>query len=321
MGAGGAVPNAGALAAEFSPLSRRPAAVKLTIVCIPLGGMLGGLIAAYMLPIWGWRALYTVGGILPLAFAVVLWFVLPESPRFLSGQPSRGEELAKFLRRIGYSNLPLGSQFRPEALPGGPTASQGSLRALLSLDLRRDTLGLWVAFFFSLSGVFLVFGWLPALLTSQGLSVAASSTGLAFYNFGGVLGVLLWAVLTTVSGSRKPMLAGTAGAAATALLILTVPVDAVFLTAAIGVHGALINAVQTSMYALAAHVYPTAIRATGVACAATMGRTGAILSSLSGAAIVGRGPEFFWSSIAVGLLVTFCGLALVRRHIPARSRN
>ena len=39
MGAGGAVPNASALAAEFSPIRRRPTAVKLTIVCIPLGGM------------------------------------------------------------------------------------------------------------------------------------------------------------------------------------------------------------------------------------------------------------------------------------------
>ena len=46
MGTGGALPNASTLAAEFAPLRRRPAAVKLTLVCFPLGGMLGGLLAA-----------------------------------------------------------------------------------------------------------------------------------------------------------------------------------------------------------------------------------------------------------------------------------
>src|SRR5947209_4856446 len=54
MGAGGALPNASALAAEFAPVRMRPAAVKLTIVCVPLGGMLGGLIAAKVLPAYGW---------------------------------------------------------------------------------------------------------------------------------------------------------------------------------------------------------------------------------------------------------------------------
>src|SRR5215510_13922774 len=47
LGAGGAVPNAGALVAEFAPWKRRPLAVKLTIVCVPVGGMIGGFLAAW----------------------------------------------------------------------------------------------------------------------------------------------------------------------------------------------------------------------------------------------------------------------------------
>ena len=42
--------------------------------------------------------------------------------------------------------------------------------------------------------------------------------------------------------------------------------------------GGLINAVQTTMYALAAHVYPTSIRATGVGTAVAFGRIGGVLS-------------------------------------------
>ena len=40
LGLGGAMPNAAALASEYVPLRRRPFAVTLTIVCIPLGGTL-----------------------------------------------------------------------------------------------------------------------------------------------------------------------------------------------------------------------------------------------------------------------------------------
>ena len=57
--------------------------MKLTLVCVPLGGMLGGLLAARVLPTLGWRGLYAIGGALPLFFAVVLLWALPESTRFL----------------------------------------------------------------------------------------------------------------------------------------------------------------------------------------------------------------------------------------------
>ena len=99
-----------ALAAEFAPLRQRAVAVKLTIVCVPLGGMLGGLIAAQVLPALGWRALYQIGGALPLAFAAVLWMALPESPRFLAQRPQTWPALERLLRRMSRA-VPAGSSF------------------------------------------------------------------------------------------------------------------------------------------------------------------------------------------------------------------
>ena len=46
--------------------------------------------------------------------------------------------------------------------------------------------------------------------------------------------------------------------------------------------GGLINAIQTTMYALATNVYPSAVRATGVGAATAVGRTGAIISGYAG---------------------------------------
>jgi AAHS family 4-hydroxybenzoate transporter-like MFS transporter len=245
-------------------LRQRAVAVKLTIVCVPLGGMLGGLIAAQVLPALGWRALYQIGGVLPLAFAGVLWMALPESPMFL----------AQLLGRMGRA-VPAGSTFE-DRREGGSTG-RAPLRELLDARRLRDTVGLWFAFFFCLYAVYLVFGWLPAMLTSQGMDVASASRGLALYNFGGVLGVFIWAVLMTHLGSRRPLLSGALAAAGAALAILLVPVqsqggrdDA----GRAGTQRTAANAVRTSMYSLAAHVYPT-VRASGVAYAAA-GRVGGI---------------------------------------------
>jgi AAHS family 4-hydroxybenzoate transporter-like MFS transporter len=108
------------------------------------------------------------------------------------------------------------------------------------------------------------------------------------------------------------------------LAVLLVPVQMqggrTTLLLALGVNGLLINAVQTSMYALAAHVYPTAVRASGVAFAAAVGRVGAIVSSLLGAAIIGAGACAYWSTLAAAMVCTFAGLSWVRSHYPALGR-
>ena len=322
LGAGGAVPNATAFAAEFAPLRQRPVAVKLTIVCVPLGGMLGGLIAAQVLPALGWRALYQIGGALPLAFAAVLWAALPESPRFLAQRPQTWPALERLLRQLGRA-VPAGSSF--EDRREGKATDRAPIRELLSPLHLRDTLGLWFAFFFCLGSIYLVFGWLPTMLTSQGMDVAAASRGLALYNFGGVLGVFIWAVLVTQLGSRGPLLSGALAAAATALAILLVPIQSQggreLMLAGLALNGLLANAVQTSMYALAAHVYPTTVRASGVAYAAAMGRVGGILSSIFGAAIIGAGAGAYWGTLAVSMACACAGLAWVRSHYPALGKE
>jgi hypothetical protein len=79
----------------------------------------------------------------------------------------------------------------------------------------------------------------------------------------------------------------------------------------------LANAVQTSMYALDAHVYSTSVRATGVAYPASLGRVGGLIGSLFGAAIIQAGPSAYWEAPAVAMISSAAGLAWVRGHYPA----
>ena len=74
-------------------------------------------------------------------------------------------------------------------------------------------------------------------------------------------------------------------------------------------------------YALAAHVYPTSVRATGIAYAATVGRAGGLFASLAGAFVIQAGPRAYWYVLAASMVFAFGGLAWVRSHYPAMRKE
>jgi AAHS family 4-hydroxybenzoate transporter-like MFS transporter len=70
------------------------------------------------------------------------------------------------------------------------------------------------------------------------------------------------------------------------------------------------------MYALAAHVYPTSIRGTGVGTAVAFGRIGGVISPTLGSwALDSGGPSRYFGLIASTMTLAFAALAAVRRHI------
>jgi len=321
LGLGGAMPNAAALASEYVPRRQRPFAVTLTIVCIPLGGTLAALLAGQVLPRYGWRALFIAGGIIPLALAIVLFLLLPESPQYLATRRERWPELVALLRRFGH-DVSADATFVPATTAAGTVTSRPSIRALFVPAYRRDTLGLCGAFFFCLLANYVGFNWIVTMLTSAGFAQIDASSALAAFNFGGVAGALLGALVIQRLGSRITLLGMSALAVASALALAAMPLHppmTVGLVAMFALTGGLLNAVQTTMYALAAHVYPTEIRGTGVGTAVAVGRIGNVVASYVGAfALDSGGPPAFFTTWAAAMTFVLGSLALVRRHIHAR---
>ncbi len=319
IGLGGAMPNAAALAAEYVPANRRPIAVTIAIVCVPLGATLAGLLGIRALPLLGWRTLFLVGGVVPIVAAVALRWALPESPRFLARRPERWGELAAVLGRMGHAVAP-GSGFVDS---GDRSAGRASIGSLFAPEFRRDTIALWGAFFSCLLGVYLGFSWLTSLLTGAGFDAGTANTGITAFNLGGVVGAVLGGLAIARFGSRAAMLTMTgvamAGAVGLSAMTISPAVGVIPIIAMLTLTGSMINGVQTTMYALAAHVYPSSVRATGVGTAVAFGRTGAILTGYVGSwAIEYGGSRSFFAAIAVAMVSTFVALALVRRHVPAR---
>ncbi len=320
-GLGGAIPNAAALSAEYVPRRHRHIAVTLTIVCVPVGATIAGLIGIRILPVIGWRAMFTIGGVVPVLTALALSRLLPESPRYLARHPRRWSELARTLARMGH-RTPDGAHFIDAVEP----AERASLQTLFRHDRRRDTLALFGAFFSCLLAVYLGFSWLPALLTNAGFDPSMANTGITAFNIGGVAGALAGSMVIGRLGSRMPMLAMTAGAGAGAIALSLMRIDVSQpvwpILIVLSITGGLINAVQVSIFAVAAHVYSSTVRATGVGTAAAVGRIGSILSGYAGAwAIDYRGSVSYFAMIAAAMCVTFISLALISRHIPRAGRH
>jgi MFS transporter, AAHS family, 4-hydroxybenzoate transporter len=316
LGIGGALPSSTTMTAEFTPARRRTLAVTATIVCYPLGGMIAGLFASMVLPAYGWRGLFWIGGLFPITLSLLLFFTLPESPRFLARHRERWPELRKLLSRMD----------RPTSVDTvfvdaveQPSEQRAGFSSLFEANRIRDTLAIWVAFFMCLLAVYSAFSWLPTMLASEGVPPAVAASGLTAYNFGGVFGALVCAVAITRFGSRWPLAVCCIGAAGSALMLQGVNVaqNTNWFIVGIGLHGLFVNAVQSTLYALCAYVYPTAVRATGTAAALAFGRLGAILSSFAGAAVItAGGGTAYLTMLGLAMVCVLAALTVLKRHIP-----
>jgi AAHS family 4-hydroxybenzoate transporter-like MFS transporter len=320
IGLGGAMPNAASLASEYVPRRQRPFAVTLTIVCIPLGGMLAAELAARFIPAYGWRALFIAGGLVPVVLAVILWNVLPESPRFLARHRERWPELTRAMRRMGHQ-VPDDVAYVEAA--GATPQTEGKFGKLFTFEFRRDTLALFGSFFFCLMVNYVLIQVVVPMLTGVGFTQPQASRALLWSNLGGVAGAILGALMIQRLGSRLTMLGMSAGAIVCSLVMAGLPLDpadTLLLMVMFALTGGLLNAVQTTMYALAANVYPTDIRSTGVGTAVAVGRIGNVLAVYVGSWALGAGgPSGYFTSWAVLMALVLVSLAAVKRHVPGSA--
>lgn len=316
IGLGGAMPNSVALLSEFTPGRWRSSMVTFGMVCTPVGGVLAGLVAAWLLEDHGWQSLFIVGGTAALLMALLLIAALPESPHFLAAHPSRRAALHRLASKLGTE----AHEITHEVARRDPQMSRW---AFLAPQLRRKTLLVWTQFFGVLTAAYTIFNWVPSLVSATGLSTALGGAGLAGFNFGGIIGALAGAALIARSGSRKLTLVfGGCGALAAwaAAYAFQDGGSSVVLTS-LFVAGIFIAGLQPLLFAVGAHVYPAAIRATGVGAALAVGRVGAIASAVIGPQLIGHGAIWFFAFIGALMILVTVSLAALTDHTPARPRH
>ncbi|AUZ62259.1 4-hydroxybenzoate transporter (plasmid) [Pseudomonas sp. XWY-1] len=288
VGLGGAMPNIIALTSEYSPKRLRATMITLMFAGFPLGSMMGGFISAEVIPAWGWQAVFYIGGALPLLLIPILYFMLPESIRFMCAQGGRGAQIAGILRRLApVASINDSTKFYlPEEHHGG-----FAVRHLFRDGRTSMTLLIWVAFFMNLLVMYFLVNWLPSLLKAAGLPLKTAILGTALLNAGGVIGSLLIARLI----DRLNPFAVLANAYALAACFIAVSaiqgLSSTLLLGAIFFSGFGIVGAQLGINAVVADLYPTAIRSTGIGWALGIGRVGSILGPIFGGVLLSIGWE------------------------------
>ena len=324
IGLGGALPNATALMVEFAPTRVRNLTVALTVVGVPIGGMIGSAVAEVIVPAHGWAAIFVVGAALPAILAVIMAILLPESPRYLAVQPGRRGELAGLMNRVAGATRYDGSEswFLREA-----QADRPGIAALFSAEFLPNTLMIWMIFFANVFATYSFFNWTPTLLTGAGLTLGTALHGSLLFNLGGVVGSVAGALAMNRLGSRPVMTTLAIGAVVSCFGIGWVPLGPVAplwpLFGLIAIAGACVCGQQVQMYNVAANAYPTGVRATGVGSGLAAARLGGVVSSFAGSVLVklGGGVAPFFTGIALVLLLTVIGVVLIRCHLQPTHRR
>ena len=310
LGIGGTIPSVTTLMAEYAPNRLRTMMIALMSIGIPIGGVLGGLLAAQIIPIWGWKSVFFVGGVFPLLLLPLIVLMLPESLHFLvtKGGQASNTTIASILNRIN----PVGQYQDSDTFVVPDVRLQGSpLKHLFGSSLIRSTLLLWTAFFINLLAMYFLMTWLPAILVESGFLISKAINVSVLFSLGGAIGGLILARLMARYGSRQMLtLFFLLDAFVCTVVIRLAGFAPSLLMLVIFLSGFLTISAQIGLNALAASIYPTDIRATGVGWALGIARVGAIAGPVLGGVLAALGLDIQGYFLIFGLVLMIAAIAV-----------
>ncbi|MFM9367839.1 MFS transporter [Streptomyces sp. Da 82-17] len=291
---GGEVPVAATFIAEITRSHKRGRFVLLYELVFPAGLTVGALVAAWVVPILGWRWMYALAAI-PGVLCILVMKVVPESPRWLADHGRTVEAEATMDRIEKAVERTTGKPLPPvgEAAPLATAPGQGSsgLRGLFTGRYRRRTLVIGALWF---CGYFVNYGitsWLPTIYQNRyELSLSDALLYSTVTSCAGLLGCLV-AALTVDRAGRRGVITCCLGGAAAVLLLLSwlganTPVQVLVWSslAAVFFFGS-----NICLYVYTPELFPTRMRALGSSVGGAFNRLGVILGPIAVGAVYAGG--------------------------------
>jgi AAHS family 4-hydroxybenzoate transporter-like MFS transporter len=319
-GLGAVIPSLVSLISEFAPKRRRSTLVMFIYCWLALGFVGAGLVSGFVIPTMGWRMMFVIGGVLPLILLAFLATYLPESPRFLMGRAGGQETIHRTLRRLAsgdYSTAVLTLDLEPINTEPVVWRNHAATLALLGPSWWGNTILLWLAFAANLAAFYAIQSWLPTIVGSQGQPAPVVIGATVLTTVGGIVAAFF---IGPCMDRLNPFLTlGTVyllGAGFVAILGAVVSGGLWLLLGIAFLSGACVTGGQMSVTALAALLYPTEMRSTGVGWALGIGRLGGLAGPMLVGMALGAGasvPAVFLAIGAVLVIAATSVLAIGRR--------
>jgi AAHS family 4-hydroxybenzoate transporter-like MFS transporter len=286
IGIGGAVPSAIVLVSEYAPKKSKVKWVTIMFTGYTVGSAVGGIVSAWLIPLYGWQSIFVVGGVLPLLAAIGSARKLPESLRFLALKPENHDEIVAIVERVrpelaieANSNFVMGDE------AAAHKKSDFSYKMLFSGILFIVTPVIWLFYISNSLAVYFLQSWLPVLFVSLGTTVSHAAYISAVWSIGGTVGglCLAWIIdrFGMLSGTTFPLCG-----------ILTVAIlghisNINYLTVDVFFIGFFVTGTQFILTACTPLFYPTAIRTQADGTAIAVAKIGSISGPIVGGLLIG----------------------------------
>jgi len=272
-------------ALEFLPRRYRSTGVAVISVGYSIGISFGGVLAATLIPHFGWPVVFWFGGVGALVACPILAFGLPESIRFLAVMKRRPDEIARIVRKLkpGITLAPDAEFFSSddERLLGTGRPSLFTLTQLFKGRLAWITSLLWVCYVCSSATTFFLSLWGPTLVEALGVRPGPAAIAASLFSIGGMIAGVLVARCIDRFG---------------AIVITVMPLIACPLIVSLGAFGLsdamyMVWMAVVGFFVVGGHVglhsisgifYPSAYRANGAGWALSVSRLGTIGGPLIG---------------------------------------
>lgn len=283
IGIGSMLASTAALTAEYTPNRSKDFWVSFVISGYPVGAVLSGMVAASVVPSSGWQAMFKLAGLASFVTIPLILFFLSESIEYhLENKSKNGLEKAnKILQKMElspFAELPIRAK-RASGIP---------VKRLLDKEFKMSTLQLWTALFLAFGCLYFLTSWIPKLAETTGLSMSLAIYAGTVFNVGAFFGIIVQGYFSSKIGLKKTI---------SIFLILTAVLMVIFkwfigsdwLLFVFALLGFTLQGGFVGLYAVAARMYPTEFRTTGLGWAIGMGRLGGVIGPAVGGLLIGMG--------------------------------
>jgi AAHS family 4-hydroxybenzoate transporter-like MFS transporter len=304
IGIAGVLPIATALVAEFAPRRMRATLFILMFSGVTFGGGVPGIVAARYMATEGWQILFWVGGLVPIAVAIIAMFVLPESIKFLSLKRERHGRLVTLLAR-----MQPGLTLDPNAnfyIGGEDNREKFSYGAIFKGRLAWITPMFWLSNAINLMIFYFINQWTPTILATNGYPVEHAALAITAFQFCGTLGgLVIMRPLDKFGFVPVPILFACAIPIVASIGLPGLPEGVIIVLVAAA--GFCLLGLQFGNIASETNVYPTYVRSWGLGSCFGAGRVGSVVGPIVGGYLISAHlptQYLFWIA-AVPLAIGF----------------
>jgi MFS family permease len=310
LGIGACSPITLVMISELAPTNRRAVFMGLSAIWMTFGYVLAGVISGLIIPVFGWRFCYLLGGV-PFVYVVVLIFTLPETAHWLAskGRKRQAAALIGKIERMGKKYV-RGDNWQAKDIVMPPEPQNVGLKAIFGKQYFALTIKMFCMYFMAYFIVYGINSWMPTLMLQRGFDLSTAYGYTIGQNVCGMLAAASTGFVANALGRRKTIMLGFA-ASALAIAAMAFTVTPLTILVSCLVVGFTRSFTMTSVQPFITECYRTEFRNTALSFVQGFGRCAGIVAPLIGGMMLSYGfgyvgaVLFYVVPAVVGLGIVF----------------